>query len=170
MKHSPKLSVALSALLTASMLTACTEPDGRPGRGIENGGALSKANVGVAAGVVTGGLIGSAIGGGTGQVAAIIGGGLLGGILGNEIGSSLDRADRVAYDRASHRAMETGKARRWSNAHTGNRGTITPHKRYRDDEGRYCREYTQIVTVDGKHHSGNGTACRMKDGTWKIID
>lgn len=165
-----KTTKIIAALVTASMLTACTEPDGSPGRGIENGGSLSKANVGVAAGVVTGGLIGSAIGSGVGQTVAIIGGGLLGGYLGNEIGASLDRADDEAYRRASQNAMETGRTRHWKNSDTGHYGSVTPHKRYRNDEGTYCREYTQTIVVDGKKHKGHGTACRGADGTWRIIE
>jgi surface antigen len=160
----------LAALLAASMLTACTEPNGAPGRGIENGGALSKTDVGTAVGVVGGGLVGSAIGGGAGQVVAIIGGGLLGGFLGNQIGQSLDNADRARYDSASQQAMETGQSRAWSNHESGHHGRITPHKRYRNDEGQYCRQYTQTIYVDGKARRGKGTACRQQDGTWKIVE
>jgi len=163
----PKL---IAALLAASMITACTEPDGSPGRGIENGGAVSKANVGVAAGVVTGGLLGSAIGGGTGQTLAIIGGGLLGGFLGNEIGSSLDRADQAAYQRASQNALETGTTRSWRNPKTGAYGTIAPKAKYRNDEGVYCREYSQTIHVDGQKRQAHGTACREADGTWRIVE
>ena len=164
MQHSKIIAV----LLTATMLTACTEPNGAPGRGIENGGAISKANVGAAVGVVSGVAIGSAIGAGAGQVAAMVGGGLLGGILGNSIGASLDNADRVAYDRASTRALETGTTQSWKNPKTGNHGSIRPHKRYKNDEGNYCREYTQTIVVEGKKQSAQGTACRQDDGSWSI--
>ena len=160
----------VALMITASLLAGCTEADGSPGRGLENGGALSKANVGIAAGVVTGGLAGSAIGSGAGNTLAIIGGGLLGGYLGNEIGSSLDNADRAAYTRASQNAMQSGREKRWKNPDSGNYGTITPHRRYRDRHGKYCREYTQKIYVDGKRHKGHGTACREADGTWRIIE
>jgi len=158
----------VAALLTASMLTACTEPNGAPGRGIENGGALSKTDVGVAVGAVAGGIGGAFIGNGAGQVAAVIGGVLLGGVLGGVIGQSLDNHDRAAYDRASQHAMETGQSQSWNNEETGHHGTIHPHHRYMNDEGRYCREYTQTIYIDGKSHEGRGTACRQDDGTWRI--
>jgi len=170
MKHSSALAFTLSLLITASTLTACTEPNGAPGRGVENGGALSKTDVGVAAGVVTGGIAGSFIGNGAGNVAAIIGGGLLGGILGGEIGASMDHADQAAYDRASQNAMDSGRPRSWKNPNSGNHGTITPHERYVDEQGNYCREYTQKITVDGKTHIGHGTACHEADGTWRIVE
>jgi len=159
----------IAVLLAASMLVSCTEPDGSPGRGIENGGALSKKDVGTAVGVVGGGLIGSAFGAGAGQVAAVIGGGLLGGILGNSVGQSMDNADRAAYDRASQRAMETGQTRGWRNNDTGNYGIVKPYKNYTNYEGQYCRKYKQRIYIDGEKHTGHGTACREDDGTWKIV-
>lgn len=162
MKHNTRIVL----VLTASLLTACTEPNGAPGRGIENRGALSKTDVGTAVGVVGGGLIGSTIGGGAGKVVAVLGGGLLGGILGNQIGQSLDNADRAAYDRASQQAMETGHTQSWN--HDNHHGSIHPHKRYVNSDGQYCREYTQTIYVDGKKHQGHGTACRQADGTWAI--
>ncbi|HEU5047280.1 MAG TPA: RT0821/Lpp0805 family surface protein [Rickettsiales bacterium] len=160
----------ISCLLVASILGGCTEPNGAPGRGVENGGALSKTDVGTAAGVVAGGVLGSTIGGGTGQVIATIGGGLLGGILGNSIGKSLDNADRAEYDRAAQHAMETGHRQSWKNADSGHRGYITPRKSYHADDGSLCREYTQTIYIEGKKHRASGTACRTEDGTWKIAD
>jgi len=120
MRHSKLIAV----LLTASMLTACTEPDGSPGRGVENGGALSNQDVGVAVGAVGGGVAGAFIGAGWVQVAAIAGGALLGGALGGVIGHSMDKADRIAYDRASQHAMETGETETWKNPHTGHSGIV----------------------------------------------
>ena len=160
----------IAVALTASLLSACTESDGSPGRGVMNGGALNKTDVGTAAGAIGGGVLGSTIGGGAGQVAATIGGALLGGYLGNSIGSSLDNADRVSHERASQRAMDTGYRQAWRNDHSGNYGSIQPKKRYRNDDGQYCREYTQTIYVDGKKNSGYGTACRQDDGTWYIVE
>lgn len=159
-------SKAIALLLTASMLTACTEPNGAPGRGIENGGALSKEDVGVGVGVVSGGLIGSAFGSGAGQVAAVIGGALLGGILGDAVGKSLDNADRAAYDRASQHAMDTGTTEHWSNG--DNHGTVIPKHEYTNDAGQLCRQYTQTIYIGSEKHTGHGTACKQPDGTWQI--
>jgi surface antigen len=157
----------LALLLTASLLAACTEPNGSPARGVMNGGMPNKEEIGVAAGVVTGGLIGSAFGGGAGQALAIVGGGLLGGVLGDQVGKSLDRADWTAYNQASHQAMNTGAPQSWS--HGDKHGTITPTGTYKSRAGHQCRTYTQTIYIDGKPHTGKGKACHQPDGSWKII-
>lgn len=161
-------SKLIALALTASMLTACTEPDGSPGKGIMNGGALNKTDVGTAAGAIAGGVVGYQFGGGAGQALATVGGALLGGILGNSVGKSLDNADMASYDKASQNAMETGRTQSWRH---GNRyGTVVPHKRYINDEGQYCREYSQTIVIDGRTHQGHGTACREDDGSWQIVE
>ena len=149
------------------MLTACTEPNGAPGRGIENGGALSNTDVGTAVGAVGGGVLGSTIGGGAGRVVAVIGGALLGGFLGNAVGRSMDRADMETYDRASQNAMETGETRTWR--HGNNHGVITPSHRYTNSEGQYCRKYHQTIYIGSERHVGYVTACRKPDRTWRIV-
>jgi len=35
--------------------------------------------------------------------------------------------------------------------------------------GRYCREYTTDVVIDGEAHRAYGQACRQEDGSWQII-
>lgn len=40
---------------------------------------------------------------------------------------------------------------------------------YVDGSGRYCREYQSTVVVNGMQQPSYGTACRMPDGTWRIV-
>lgn len=40
---------------------------------------------------------------------------------------------------------------------------------YLDGQGRYCREYQTTVMVGGAPQPAYGTACRMPDGTWRIV-
>jgi surface antigen len=80
----------------------------------------------------------------------------------------MDNADRAAYDRASQRAMESGRAQSWKNTDSGNHGTITPKPSYTNSEGQPCRKYTQTIYINGEKHRGYGTACRQADGTWHI--
>ena len=109
---------------------------------------------------------------GSGRVAAGAAGALLGAFLGNQIGLSLDRADRLAMQKTTTTALETSKsgtAVAWRNPDTGNRGTVTPKPAFKNNNGRYCREFQQTVTIGGRTAEAYGTACRQPDGSWKIV-
>jgi surface antigen len=167
MNHSKIIGLALAA----TMLTACTQPNGAPNSGVMNGGGFNKQDVGTGVGAIGGALLGSTIGKGGGKIAGTIAGGLLGGLVGNSIGKSLDNADLAAYNAASQRALETaqpGQALPWSNPQSGNSGTITPSNYYQNPNGQYCREYTQTIVVGGRSQQGYGKACRQPDGSWQI--
>lgn len=41
---------------------------------------------------------------------------------------------------------------------------------FTDPAGRLCREYQSTVTVGGVRQPSYGTACRMPDGTWRIMN
>jgi len=165
-----KASKTITLVLVTTMLTACADNYSRPGSGVMQGGTMNKEDVGTAAGAIAGGVAGYQFGGGAGQAVATVGGALLGGMLGKSVGRSMDNADRVAYDDASYYALENGRSQSWNNPHNGNRGTFVPKRGYHDNYGRYCREYTQTIYVDGRRHNGYGTACRQDDGTWAIVD
>ncbi len=47
---------------------------------------------------------------------------------------------------------------------------MTPVETYQRDDGQYCREFQQTVTIGGKTEEAYGTACRQPDGSWKIVD
>lgn len=154
-----------SAILGLAMilaLSAC-ETDQRGQK--EVGGAVL--------GAIVGGLLGSQIGGGKGQLAATAAGTLLGAYLGSETGKSLDRADRVYAERAAQSSLESnpsGTASTWSNPDTRHSGSVTPLNTYRSGDALHCRDYTQVITVDGRSETARGTACREKDGTWRIVN
>lgn len=169
MKFAPFVAI----IAATSLLTACAEPGGQPGRGVLQGGNMNKQDVGTIAGAIGGGIIGSNVGGGKGRTTAIIAGTLLGAALGNQVGASLDRADMIMYQDTSQRALETGQPGQtlpWKNPQTGNYGSVTPKAYYQNSGGEYCREYTQTIVVGGKKQDGYGTACRQPDGTWKIVE
>src|SRR5579872_6011007 len=104
-----KRSKFITIVLTASMLSACTQPNGAPNSGILNGGGLNKTDVGTAAGVVGGGVLGSLVGKGNGKIAGAIIGAGLGGLIGHSIGSSLDNADQAAYAAKTQQALENNQ-------------------------------------------------------------
>ena len=134
-------------------------------------GAGNKQILGGAGGAVLGGLAGSQIGGGSGRLVATGAGVLLGALVGSEIGSSLDKADRTYARQANQRAYEApvGETITWNNPESGNYGSVTPTRDGYSSGGRYCREYQQVITVNGRQETGYGTACQQPDGSWEIV-
>ncbi len=68
--------------------------------------------------------------------------------------------------------METGSSGQsveWRNPDSGNYGYVTPERAFKNDQGQYCREYTQTVIVGGKQEKAYGKACRKPDGQWEIV-
>lgn len=125
-----------------------------------------KATVGGLGGAAAGGLLAAAAGGHT---STIIGGALTGGLIGAIIGDQFDRKDRDEAYRAVQRALETAPANTmvtWKNPESGNYGTVTPRHTYQNAEGYYCREFQQVIMLDGVQHQAFGTACRDADGIW----
>ncbi|MDG1167621.1 MAG: RT0821/Lpp0805 family surface protein [Sulfitobacter sp.] len=152
-----------SHLITAVALglsAACTPTDYGP-----------RETTGGMTGAVLGGLLGAQFGRGDGRLVATGAGVLIGALIGSEIGKSMDGADRQRANdaiRVAHRA-DIGETIRWNNALSGNFGTVTPLREGVSASGRYCREYRQTITVNGRRAIGTGIACRQPDGTWRIV-
>jgi len=166
------LAVVSAALM---VLTAC---DGQQNAynaqrgGVTGGGGFSKQDLGTGIGAIGGAVAGAQFGKGDGKIVTGALGALLGAGIGNAVGSSLDRADMNYYQKTSQKALETGQtgqALPWSNPQSGNSGAIIPSAPYKNDNGQYCREFQNKITVGGKTESGYGTACRQPDGSWQIV-
>jgi len=142
------------ALLSASMISCAS---------------MTNEDVGTVTGSVIGGLVGSQFGGGSGQVAAAAGGALLGAYLGGKIGQTMDKQDRMEMQRALETAP-TGTSIKWSNPDSGNRYTVKPTKTYYRASNQPCREYTTTALIGGKQQQIYGKACRMGDGSWKVVN
>ena len=147
-----KKSLVLS-LAVVTLASGCTQ--------------INNEGVGTLAGGVAGGLLGSTIGGGSGRVAAAAGGALIGAFLGGKIGQSMDKTDRLQMQQALETA-QTGKSVRWSNPDNGNQYTVRPTRTYYHNQ-QPCREYTTYANIGGKRQQIYGKACRMSDGSWKVI-
>ncbi|MET0154693.1 MAG: RT0821/Lpp0805 family surface protein [Rickettsiales bacterium] len=166
---------SLCAVTGTLFLQGCAQQGGGAyGGGYGSGGSgniFTKENIGTVAGAVGGAWVGSNIGKGKGNIAAIAAGTLLGAALGKNLGASLDSADMARYNRTSQYALEstsTGTTSSWRNPDSGHSGSITPTRTVQNPDGTYCREYTQIIHVDGRDVEGHGRACREADGSWKI--
>ncbi len=150
-------SIAIVSVL-ALLITGCVTNK-------QQGGTLLGAGLGA--------LVGSQFGSGRGQLLGVALGALGGAWLGSEIGRSLDKADVAYANRNTARGLETsiaGRTTSWRNPDSGNSGTFTPTRTYRQSSGQYCREYQQTITVGGKTQQAYGTACRQPDGQWKITN
>ena len=146
--------------IAALALAGCSETTG------------SKQSLGTLLGAVAGGVAGSQVGDGRGKLVATGVGTLLGALIGGEIGKSLDRADQLALQHQTQDTLETapsGTTGTWHNPDSGNSGTITPIQTYQRNDGTYCREFQQTVTVGGQTQEAYGTACRQPDGSWQIV-
>jgi len=141
-------------------------------------GCSDNVALGTVAGAAVGGVVGNQFGSGDGNTAATIGGVILGGIAGNAIardGCRNDQADAYYYNTTYYDAFDArdyGQRREWRNPHNGNYGYITPTRNVRGDQYGYrqdCREFTQTVYYNGRPYEDTGVACRMNDGTWRIV-
>jgi surface antigen len=134
------------------------------------GCTANKQGVGTGAGLLVGGLLGSQFGKGSGKIAATIIGAGAGALIGGAIGENIDAQDRKLMEQNAQRALENapaGTTVAWKNPDNGNTGNFTPTRTYQE-QGNYCREYTQTVMVGGKEQKAYGKACRMPDGSWQI--
>jgi surface antigen len=123
----------------------------------------------ITGGHLIGGLLGAAtgtqIGKGRGRVVAVLGGAILGAVLGNEVSKSIKENDR-RQAQSTLETTPTGQTVAWRNPDTGARYNITPTETYKKPNGRYCREYSTWVFIDGYEEKATGTACRTPDGAW----
>jgi len=130
-----------------------------------------KEKIGAGTGALLGGLAGSQVGGGSGRLVATGVGALLGTLVGSELGKSLDKADMAYAQSANQRAhsIPVGQTVQWNNPDSGNSGAVTARRDGYSSSGRYCREYEQAITVDGRQEKAIGTACQNTDGTWEVL-
>ena len=130
--------------------------------------SMSQQDAGVLTGGVLGGIIGSQLGGGAGQVACTLGGSIIGAMIGGSVGKSMDKVDRMKVTQALE-SNASNQSSNWVNPDNGNHYSVTPKRAYRGDRGQPCREYTTTAIIGGKKQEVYGTACRTKDGSWRVI-
>ena len=128
-----------------------------------------KAIIGGVGGAAAGGLIASAFNANT---AGVLGGMIAGGLIGGAIGNRMDVADQREANRTTQSALESapsGTTTNWRNPDSGNSGSTTPTRTYQAQNGQYCREYEQTVTIGDETQAAYGTACRQPDGKWQVV-
>lgn len=156
---SGRLQQSAAALMIALALVGCAQ------------GAGEKEVAGTLIGATVGGLLGSRFGHGEERALGAGIGVVMGGLIGSSIGRSLDEADRRYQAQAYQYSLErsrSGQATTWVNPDSGNGGSFTPTRTYQREDGIYCREFQQTVTIGGNEEQAYGTACRQPDGSWRI--
>lgn len=130
--------------------------------------------MGMLFGAAAGAALGTQVGhGGEGTYAAVAGLTMAGAMIGSSIGKDMDERDRAMMEQRTQYALErtpSGYTSNWTNPDSGHYGTVTPSPAYHNDQGQYCRPYTQTININGQTQTVNGTACRQSDGTWIIVD
>lgn len=164
-------------ILAFSLLfVACAPQHGPAGLGGSRGGVagtgINKQQIGTVVGALGGAYLGENVGGGKGKTLGIAAGTMLGSMVGGQIGASLDRADRGYFENTAQASLDhnaAGTTSRWLNPNTGNSGTITPTRHYQRNDGSFCREFTQTISIAGEDQEAYGTACRDANGVWRIV-
>ncbi len=138
------------------------------------GGCESTSNtqIGGLVGSLAGGIVGSFFGAGSGRAVAVGVGGIVGYLVGRELGGKLDAAQQAEHERVYLEAMnqaEDGQTRSWNDPAGEASGAVTPTRSF-SEQGARCREFTQVVTVEGEVSEDKGMACRQGDGTWRLIE
>lgn len=131
------------------------------------GGSVGNDMLGGALGGIVGGLVGNQFGKGNGNIAATIGGVLVGALVGGSVGRSMDTVDQACAQQVLEQVPDR-QSIGWDNPN-GARYAMVPTRTYQSD-GRYCREYRTRATVDGHKETMTGTACRLPDGSWQIVN
>ena len=54
----------------------------------------------------------------------------------------------------------------WQNPENGRAGSTTPLRTYVTDTGVFCREYLEVLVIDGEVAKFQNTACRSDAGSW----
>jgi len=91
--------------------------------------------------------------------------------IGGAVGHLLSKRDRIMIKELTQRALKTGTSGKtlwWNNDRSGNHGTITPQPSFEISDTGPCREFQQTISAGEKTATGYGTACRGKDGTWRL--
>lgn len=132
--------------------------------------------VGTIVGGIIGGIIGNQFGRGRGRTGATIAGVVFGGLAGNAISRNRwcnnVRADAYYYNTAYYDAFDEpyyGRQYQWRNEYNGNYGYVTPIRETYYQGYQDCREFEQVIYINGQAQTGRGVACAQPDGTWRIV-
>ena len=89
------------------------------------------------------------------------------------VNRALTREDRTVYSTATRRALAApvGESMVWTSDNGVGGGVSGAVTTTRDGwaGARYCREFRQEITIDGRNQEAYGTACQMPNGEWQLV-
>lgn len=139
------------------------------GRGYESpyilDGRCDRDRLGAVLGGVVGGIAGNQIGRGSGRTAATIAGTVIGILVGRSIGRTMNTADQQCTAQVLEHAPDQTPIH-WRNPDSDTEYRVIPLKTFRNQDGRYCREYRTRASIGGRSEDMYGRACRQADGSW----
>jgi surface antigen len=130
---------------------------------------LDGPTVGGLVGAAAGGFAGAQFGKGKGQLAATALGTLVGFVIGQQVGQSLGRTEETCFSRTFEHVPDR-ETIVWNEPERSAQYQVMPVRTAEANNGMYCREYQAKATVGGKVSETYGTACRMPDGSWKLMN
>ena len=96
-------------------------------------------------------------------------------LLGHSLGSAnslsvavTERSERDAALQAVLEAHRSGSTLQWSTQQTDAQGDITAVSTYRNNDGRFCREFEETRSVGATAVREAGVACRDDNGQWRV--
>ena len=124
---------------------------------------------GAVAGAAFGGIVAALADANPAWIAASV---ILGGVAGGAIGNHMGREDAERHARANLGALDTlnqGQTESWSNDRSGNHGSTTVTRVVDRDGGEICKSYRETIHAAGETVTKEGTACRVRGGTWHLV-
>ena len=124
--------------------------------------------IGSALGGAVGAVVGSKLGKGNERVVTTVGGAVIGAVVGGAVGKSMDDADQACAAQAMEYASFKQSVR-WQNPQRGADYTMTPVGLVPvAGRGIECRRYSMLTEHAGTKEATQGTACRQRDGSWRL--
>lgn len=90
------------------------------------------------------------------------------GHVGKTVAKHLTPYDSVQVNQ-SLETVKTGHSRSWFNDKTGKILTVSLLRTYRNEYSDDCRDYRFQVKRDNHDRSIEGSACRLNNGSWKLV-
>ena len=124
--------------------------------------------IGTVLGGAVGAVVGSKVGKGDERVVTTVGGAVIGAVVGGAVGKSMDDADQACAAQAMEYASFKQTVR-WHNPERGASYTMTPVGLVPvAGRGVECRRYSIQTEHGNMKDATQGTACRQRDGSWRL--